>query len=104
MEREIQKLQETKVRREKQVPLLRMPAIWRRTSLQKRWRRNSQGGRRKQDRPGREYPTVLTAKESEDPGKFRYVGEVEIHGNRGECYLVEHYYHLLKNLDFILRA
>lgn len=62
-------------------------SMWRRTSMRRRWRRNSQGERRKQDSPGREYPMVLKAKESEDPGKFRYVGDVEIHGNRGGCYL-----------------
>ena len=47
---------------------------------------------------------VLKAKESEDPGKFRCGGDVEIHGKRGECYLVEHYYHVLRNFDFILRV
>ena len=47
---------------------------------------------------------VLKAKESEDQGKCRCGGDVEIHGKQGECYLVEHYYHVLRNSDFILRV
>ena len=47
---------------------------------------------------------VWKAKESEDPEKFRCGGDVEIHGKQGECYLVEHYDHVLRNLDFILRV